>query len=424
MGAALILTDPGTTRSTLEADLKRVGVHILGATSCEKLVQDVIRLTPDFVVISQAAPSPELFAATALLETLHPVAITVFTEDIQVESIERALSSGIHAWIVHGYSAERLRSLLQLTQVRFRRETQQREDLADLSSRLAERKLVDRAKGILMSTKGMAEDEAFRILRDAAMQGKQRVGQVAQRLIDAARSAEAVNRAGQLRMLSQRLVKLHILGVVGIEPESAEALRRASIERLEQNIATLTELLSASTFGELLEAALASWRALKSALAGGARTSSLREIDETAERLLETAEQLTGVLEAASPMAKMQVVNLAGRQRMLAQRVAKVALLDGLAPDADRAAHATRLQIAIGAFEDAMAALRRSPLTTSEGRATLRAAHHVWKILCRSAPRAHLAEGRLQIAQASEELLELFDELTESYEHSLKVLVG
>ena len=175
-----------------------------------------------------------------------------------------------------------------------------------------------------MSTRGMVEDEAFRTLRDAAMQGKQRVGQVAQRLIDAARSAEAVNRAGQLRMLSQRLVKLHILGVVGIEPESAEALRRASIERLEQNIATLTELLSASTFGELLEAALASWRALKSALAGGARTSSLRKIDETAERLLETAEQLTGVLEAAGPMAKMQVVNLAGRQRMLAQRVAKV----------------------------------------------------------------------------------------------------
>jgi AmiR/NasT family two-component response regulator len=424
MAQALILADLGTTRATLEADLKRVGVHILGATNCEQLVRDTIRLSPDLVVVSQAAPGPELFSAAALLQSLHPVAIAVFTEDVQVEMIERALSSGIHSWIVRGYSAERLRSVLQLTQVRFRHERRQREALADLSTRLEERKLVDRAKGILMSTKGMAEDEAFRTLRDAAMQGKQRLGQVAQRLIDAARSAEAVNRAGQLRMLSQRLVKLCVLADLGIEPESVEALRRASIDRMEQNLSILAELLSEATFGELLDASLASWRPFQSALARGTQPLSVREIDAAAERLLETAEQLTGALEAASPVAKMQVVNLAGRQRMLAQRVAKIALLDGLARDVDQEALSAQMRIATGAFEDAMATLRQSPLTTSKVHVTLRAAQDTWETLRRSAQLAHLPENRFRIAQASEELLELFDDLTDSYEHSLKVLVG
>jgi AmiR/NasT family two-component response regulator len=424
MGQALILADPGTPHATLEADLKRVGVHILGATSCEQLVQDTIRLSPDVIVVSQAAPGLELFAAAALVQSLHPVAIAVFTDDVRVEAIERALNSGIHSWIVRGYSAERLRSVLQLTQVRFSHERRQREALADLSSRLEERKLVDRAKGILMSTRGMVEDEAFRTLRDAAMQGKQRLGQVAQRLIDAARSAEAVNRAGQLRMLSQRLVKLCILGDLGIEPESVEALRRASIDRLEQNFSTLAELLSEATFGELLDASMASWRTLQSALARGSQPLSLREIDAAAERLLETAEQLTGALEAASPVARMQVVNLAGRQRMLAQRVAKVALLDGLTRDVDHEAPCAQMRIATGAFEDAMATLRQSPLNTSKEHATLHAARDAWETLRRGAQLAHRPENRFRIAQASEELLELFDDLTESYEHSLKVLVG
>jgi AmiR/NasT family two-component response regulator/DNA uptake protein ComE-like DNA-binding protein len=432
MSAALVLTDAnemagagvGATSASLEADLKRIGVHVVGATSCENLVQDSIRLAPDIVVIAQAVPGPELFAATALLESLHPVAIAAFTEDVRVEVIERALASGIHAWIVRGYSADRLRSILQLAQVRFRREKQQREVLADLSSRLEERKLVDRAKGILMSTKGMAEDEAFRTLRDAAMQGKRRVGQVAQRLIDAARSAEAVNRAGQLRMLSQRLVKLHLLGALGIEPESVEALRRASIDRLEQNISALSELLSAATFGDLLAATLSSWNALKRALTGGAQAATLHEIDDTAERLLEAAEQLTAALEASSPMEKMQLVNLAGRQRMFAQRVAKLALLDAFPRDAHGAPTATQMQAAICAFEEALATLTRSALTTPQGRVTLRDAHDTWKILCRATQLAHLPEGRLQIAQASEELLERFDELTEGYEHDLKLLVG
>ena len=82
---------------------------------------------------------------------------------------------------------------------------------AELGEKLEERKWVDKAKGILMRPARVSEEEAFKMLRNASMQGNQRVGQVSRR--DRRRPhAEAINRAGQQRMLSQRLVKLHALG--------------------------------------------------------------------------------------------------------------------------------------------------------------------------------------------------------------------
>jgi len=425
--SVLILETTDSETSPLAGDLRRIGVHVIGVVTCENLAQDAVLLAPDAVVAMDPQPSERLFAAVARLESARPVPVAVFTDDVRIELIERAFSSGIHAWVIRGYKPDRLRSVLQLAQVRFRRESEHRKCLAELTGRLEERKLVDRAKGLLMSHQGMDEEHAFRALRDAAMQGKQRLGQVAQRLIEAARCAEAVNRSGQLRMLSQRLVKLHALASMNTGSASAEALTRESMSRLERNLSVLSELVSMATFGEYLDAALEAWSGLKSFLraspCGQAQNASMLQIDAAAERLLEAAERLTDALEAAGPMKNMQMVNLAGRQRMLAQRVAKMALLRQIAPQGV-AADPAQMQATVDAFEQAMAALRRSPLTSADGRAMLRTAQDAWKNLLQSSQLAASPQGRLQIAQSSEALLEIFDSMTEGYEHNLKVLVG
>lgn len=422
MNTVLIIGDSEATALALERDLKEVGVHVLGATSCENLVRDAARSMPDIVMGRYAAPTPELFTAVATLESACPVAVAVFTDDVRTESIEQALASGIHAWIVHGYGAERLRPTIHLARARFQKDREQRRALQEMAVRLEERKLVDRAKGILMASGGMAEEEAFRTLRNTAMQGKQRVGQVAQRLIDAAKSAEAINRAGQLRMLSQRLVKLHLLALGNIELASAQALRRASIDRVAQNLAVLAQWISSATFGDLLEAVDVSWRELEATLDSGA-SRDVRSLDAAAERLLAAAERLTIALETASPVGRMHIVNLAGRQRMLAQRVAKFSLMRGTERDAAPRIWNEQAQAAHTEFDEAMDALRRSAATGETERAALDRASEVWEVLCRSAGSPTHAAGQLQIAQTSEELLELFDMLTERYEHNLKVLV-
>jgi len=426
---ALILAGAGSALTTLESDLKGAGAHVLGASNCEQLVQDSMRLKPDVVVVFEPAIPAGLFAATALLESTHPVAVVVFTDDVRVETMGQALASGIHGWVVRGYSSERLRAELQLAQLRFAREKLQRDALIKLSSQLEERKLVDRAKGILMNTANMPEDQAFRVLRAAAMEGKERVGQVALRLIDAARNAEAINRAGQLRMLSQRLVKLHLLAALGVERHGAVALQRASVDRLVENLSVLADLVSTATFGDLLDACLAAWHALEPALAAAGRghrlPDGLDELDRAAEQLLEAAERLTSALESAGPIARIQVVNVSGRQRMLSQRYAKFALLLSAADSPmDSASLLPRMAATRQEFDGAMTFLRQSPLTTAKAQAGLAAADLSWAIVHGAADASPLPHWRLAIARASEELLDIFDQLTERYEHSLQVLVG
>ncbi|MEW6707886.1 MAG: ANTAR domain-containing protein, partial [Pseudomonadota bacterium] len=220
----------------LAADLAAAGIHVLGATDCDNLVQETVRQAPDVVVCWAASPAEALFRGLGMLLSTFPRPVVVFTRDVQAEPMERALEVGVQAWVVQGYAAQRLRPLLQLAQARFRRDQQLREALQDMTHRYEERKLIDRAKGILMRARQIPEDEAFRLLRAASMQGKQRVGQVAQQVIEAARDAEAVNRAGQLRMLAQRLLKLYALTVARTEAPAARALLTQSLERTEQQI--------------------------------------------------------------------------------------------------------------------------------------------------------------------------------------------
>src|SRR5205085_11167524 len=123
-------------------------------------------------------------------------------------------------------------------------------------------------------------------LRKASMQGNQRVGQLSRQVIDAARVAEAINRAGQQRMLSQRLVKLYALGCSRTEVAAVAVLMRESVARVEENLAALEAALSAATYGDLLQAARAGWQVLRQALDAPAKAAELPRLDALADTVL------------------------------------------------------------------------------------------------------------------------------------------
>lgn len=422
--SALVVTLASPGMPDLAADLAAAGIHVLGATDCDNLVQETVRQAPDVVVCWAASPAEALFRGLGMLLSTFPRPVVVFTRDVQAEPMERALEVGVQAWVVQGYAAQRLRPLLQLAQARFRRDQQLREALQDMTHRYEERKLIDRAKGILMRARQIPEDEAFRLLRAASMQGKQRVGQVAQQVIEAARDAEAVNRAGQLRMLAQRLLKLYALTVARTEAPAARALLTQSLERTEQQIGHLQRTLSTPTFGDLLQAVVEAFAALKAALAAPPSVESLVLADGEAERLLDCADRLTTALQGAGPVSGLRVINVCGRQRMLAQRLAKEALLSALLQGGlAQRAHA-ETQHAVQAFEQALAELKDTPLSTTEIRAGLASVDIEWQHMLEGVRRADAPAGRLLLAQSSEALLDLFERLTERYEHSMQLLMG
>ncbi len=303
-----------------------------------------------------------------------------------------------------------------MAQARFRHDQLLRDELSDVHHRFSERKLVDRAKGILMRVRNISEDESYKVLRTAAMQTKQRIGQVARQVIDAARYAEAVNRAGQLRMLSQRLIKIYALMCAEATPDEAVPLCKQALEQVETNLAILGRTLSKATFGDLLEAVLAPWATLKSALKQAPSTDRLAEVDRLAERLLTQSEALTKNLETAGFAAALHVINVSGRQRMLSQRLAKQAIIATFVNG--EAAMATRLaaQATEKAFVEGLAYLERIPLSTEEIRDLLDAATLEWHRLRGPLAKPDGPQAREEIFAASEALLGHFERLPDLYE--------
>lgn len=407
----------------LTADFEAAGIHVLGAVDIGVLVREAVRHAPDVVVIVEPQPSELTFRSIELMAATLPLPVLMFVNDGDVTRMDRALALGVAGYVVQGYKPQRLRPLLHLAQARFRRERELRAQLDDMSHRYEERKLIDRAKGVLMRARQMSEDEAFRVLRTASMHSNRRVGQVAQQIIESARQAGAVNRAGQLRMLSQRIVKSYALQVAGHRAEGEGPLR-ASVERIDKTLSQLGQTLSQPTFGDLLDAVAGRWQTLKQALDAPADPRRLGEVDAAAAALLQEAESLTAVLESSSDMSSLHVINVAGRQRMLSQRLAKAALLTVLQRDVAAQTAADELRTAREAFAAALSALEALPLATREIRASLDEAAALWRSFDDALRDVRTAAGQRALAAASEQLLDVFERLTDQYERSMQILMG
>jgi AmiR/NasT family two-component response regulator len=420
--SVLLLHAPDSGAPDLAADFLAAGFTVRGQGDCAHLVRDTLRLGPDVLVCWAARPTPELLQSVATLQAQQPMPVLFFTQDPDAEALQRALDAGVHAWVVQGYAPQRLRPLVQLAQAREQHERRLRASIAELGEKLDERKWVDRAKGILMHAQQVSEEDAFQLLRTASMQGNRKVGQVSRQVIDAARTAEAINRAGQQRMLSQRLVKLYALACSRTDGAAAALLMKESVQRVEDNLAALEEGLSAATYGDLLAPARAGWKELRQLLEAPPRAAELGRLDAQAEAVVAQANALVLALESSGLAAQVQVINVAGRQRMLSQRMAKLALLQALATDR-QAAEALLAQTA-SEFEQGLAALAQAPLSSPQIRALLERGDAAWRELRAAVPEAAQPGARMQVAAASEDLLEVFDRLTQAYQHSIEVLIG
>ncbi|MDO9315492.1 MAG: type IV pili methyl-accepting chemotaxis transducer N-terminal domain-containing protein [Burkholderiaceae bacterium] len=422
MTSALVIAAPGAP--ALEADLNAVGITTAAQTQADDLLRSAARCSADLLVAWDPYPAQQLLPALAALQEHLALPVLLFTSDTDATTLAAALRAGVHAYVVNGYAPARLRPLVQLAQARFELDREQRLAHQDLSHRFEERKLVDRAKGILMRSHRIPEDEAFRLLRSASMEGKQRVGLVSRRLIDAARDAEAINRAGQVRMLSQHLVKLYALQCAGVDATEARSALLASTERVVDNLDLLERSLSKPTFGDLLQTLRSIWQQLAPALASTPQTLRLAALDAAAEKLMQSAEQLTTALEAGNAYAGLALVNLAGRQRMLSQRIAKQALLATLLDGTAAQAAAADAVQTIGSFEAAQARLLSSAGSSGPLRDALQRAVVPWQQLLKGLHGAASEAGRRSLFEASESLLEIFDQMTEHCEQAAQVLIG
>ena len=184
----MLVDDSQEEVSPLKEGLAFAGYDVVVVSAAGlALAERVTELAPDVIIIETESPSRDVLEHVSVVCARAPRPIVRFTDDRQNTSIQAALKAGVSAYVVDGIQAERLQPILDVAVARFAHEQALREELRDAQTKLVERKVIERAKGILMEQKGVSEEQAFRLLRKLAMDKNAKLLDVAQQVVDIAK---------------------------------------------------------------------------------------------------------------------------------------------------------------------------------------------------------------------------------------------
>ncbi len=183
----LVVDESAERAEVLRDGLRRAGYEVTASLSSPlALLKTIEELQPDVIVIDTESPSRDVLEHLVVMSQHTPRPVVMFATDGAPEVIRQAVRAGVSAYVVDGLDAARVKAVIDVAVARFEDFQRLREELAEANLKLSERKLVERAKGILMKTRGLDEESAYSLLRKAAMDKKLRLGEIAQQLIDAA----------------------------------------------------------------------------------------------------------------------------------------------------------------------------------------------------------------------------------------------
>jgi len=142
-------------------------------------------LRPDaMIIVSDRIDEPILRQIDAVMNT-RPIPMLVFTRDSRPETIDRAVKAGATTYVVDCNDPERLSALLGVAMARFDEQQRLKKELMITKNALQERKIVEKAKGIIMKSKSLSEDQAYKAMRNLAMNHNKRIGEIAKQIISA-----------------------------------------------------------------------------------------------------------------------------------------------------------------------------------------------------------------------------------------------
>ena len=219
--------------------------------------------------------------------------------------------------------------------------------------------------------------------------------------------ASAVNMAGHQRMLSQRMAKAYLLLGQGIAADDARTVLQASLDQFESQLATLKSFQPTPPVQDALARLDAEWTKCKAVLAATPNKAGAVDLYDASEALLKAAHQTTLAYENAGDSPIVHLTNLAGRQRMLSQRMAKFYLYgawDLYRDPADMELHLSRAH-----FTTVLNQIEASPLASAEARASIALLRREWEpyeqMLFASRDPAEMRRDAARMAELSERVL-------------------
>jgi response regulator NasT len=180
----LLITDTDKPIGDLRQALARLGYEMLAEVATPTALPRVVEeQRPDVVIIDTESPSRDTLEHLAVMNETAPRPVLMFSNDGDQQFIRDAVSAGVTAYLVEGLEPARLAPILEVALARFAHEEKLRNKLAQVESELADRKVIDRAKRLLMDRRKMSEQDAYTTLRKRAMDQGMKVSEVARQLI-------------------------------------------------------------------------------------------------------------------------------------------------------------------------------------------------------------------------------------------------
>jgi response regulator NasT len=150
------------------------------------LAERLAQLQPDMIIVDAESAARDALEHVVMATRNERRPIVLFTNDNDTSHVKDAVAAGVSAYVVAGLAPERIRPILEVAMARFQHEEGLRRELADARTELQDRKVIDRAKGLLMQRQGLSEQEAYAKLRKTAMDRGLKLSDVAQRILDVA----------------------------------------------------------------------------------------------------------------------------------------------------------------------------------------------------------------------------------------------
>lgn len=183
----IVVSEAHESNSILEKVLSSSIYEIVfNDTSLKNLLKQAFVVPPELIIINIEKADISLIEQLKLINQQFPLPVVVFAKDDREEVIEQFIDAGVSAYVVDGLSEQRILPILKTAVTRFQQYQGIKKELKDLKTSLDDRKIIDRAKGILMQQRNCSEDEAYKLLRTNAMSQNMRIAVLAKNLVETA----------------------------------------------------------------------------------------------------------------------------------------------------------------------------------------------------------------------------------------------
>jgi response regulator NasT len=184
MKRILIIDDVRDRAAWLKASLELAEFDVVGVLAWEQVDEHALQAaSADVIIVDANAPGRDTLEQISLMSTTLEKPVVVLGAQKDPHSIQEAMRAGVSAYVAHTIQGEDLSGIIQVAAARFAEHKRLRDELREAKDQLVERKLVDRAKGILMADHGFSEPEAYKRMRTMAMSKGKRLAEIAEAII-------------------------------------------------------------------------------------------------------------------------------------------------------------------------------------------------------------------------------------------------